>query len=450
MTRQNRVAILGMLASLASVAAGAGEAPAQDAQGIDYILRAGLSYSDNLFRAPSGSEQAVGAVAVGAEMRGKRDTGRLNYDVAVDLSRYQYFENYDGQTFGRALLDGSYAFVPDTLFWNARFDFDQFRDDLTRPLAPGNIDNQIAFSTGPEARLRLGSVMEAQGEAHYQFVRFSQSNLDSSTVGGRALLGRRANPRSFLAVGASADKVSYDDDVLAQAFDYDRSEAFARFEHTGQRTGVSAEAGYAKVSGATVDDSGPLFRGNIWRRLTPTLRGEVSYVREYPTSSATSFMTDPTVPGGGTVDNTILTAAPRVSQNLDANLSMTRTRTQALLAYSWHRDSSLIPAYGDRDYNEIRFRVSRQFTPKASGTFFAAYSTEDYTNFPDEFEDTTVGGILTILFGRSLGLDLRVEHHDRNATTAADAFKELSWGLFVRYSGAFGRRASLEEDIGLR
>jgi hypothetical protein len=136
-------------------------------------------------------------------------------------------------------------------------------------------------------------------------------------------------------------------------------------------------------------------------------------------------------------------------QSLNGNLSMTRTRTQAQLAYTWNRETSLIDAYGERDFSEVRFRVTRQFTPKASGTFFAAYSKEDYSDFPEEFNDTTFGGILTILFGRSLGLDLRVEHRDRDAVDPADANKELSWGLFLRYSGAFGRRTSLEEDIGL-
>ncbi|MEY2852889.1 MAG: hypothetical protein RL030_21, partial [Pseudomonadota bacterium] len=260
-----------MMALLASAMAGAGQAPADSTPGIDYILRAGFTFSDNLYRAPSGSEQSVGAATVGAEMRGVKDTGRLNYDVAVDLSRYQYFDSdVSGQTFGRALLDGRYAFVPDTIFWNAQLGFDQYRDDLSRPLVPGNIDNQVNFSTGPEARLRLGTVMEAQGEAHYQFVRYSETDFDNNTVGGRVLFGRRANPRSFLAVGASLDSISYDDDFYAQQFDFDRSELFGRFESTGQRTGISVEAGYAKAEGPVVDDSGPVFRGSLWRRLTPT------------------------------------------------------------------------------------------------------------------------------------------------------------------------------------
>jgi len=57
--------------------------------------------------------------------------------------------------------------------------------------------------------------------------------------------------------------------------------------------------------------------------------------------------------------------------------------------------------------------------------------------------------MLTILFGRSLGLDLRIESHSRSAPDPTDEYRELSWGLFLRYSGAFGRRTSLEEDIGL-
>lgn len=449
MRKRIRGAAIGMAALLASAAAGAAEAPGGGTPEINYIARAGLSYSDNLFRAPSGLEESVGAAAIGAEVHGRRETGRLHYDVAVDLSYYGYFEDYSSELFGRALLDGSYAFVPDTFFWNATFGFDQFRDDLTRPLAPDNLNNQITFSTGPEARLRMGTVTEAQGEAHYQFVRYSSSDLDSSTIGGRALLGRRANPRSFLAAGLSADSVSYDEELIAQAFDFDRQEVFGRFEHRGARTGITAEAGYASVSGPVVDDSGPLFRGHLWRRLTPTLRADVSYVREYPTSVATSYVADPTVPGGGAIDNTTLTATPRVATSFNAGLELTRTRTSAQLSYTWREDASLIDIFGDMNHSEIRFRVTRQFTPKASGTFFAARSSEDYTQFPEEFDDTILGGMLTILFGRSLGLDLRIEHRDRGANDPSQAYRELAWGVFVRYSGGFGRRSSLEDDIGL-
>ena len=418
---------------------------------VEYILRAGLAYSDNLFRAPAGLEAQVGSAAVGAELHGERDMGRLTYQLAADLSHYEYFEDYDSQTFGRARVEGNYAFVPDFFSWNALVAFDQVRDDLTRPLAPGNIDDQFSWSTGPEMNIRLGNTMAGYLEAHYQSIDYSESDLGSDTVGGRVMLQRRANPSSMLAIGGSYDDVMYEDDAVSGLFDFTRTEAFARVEKSGARTGVAAEVGYAQVEGDFVDDSGPVFRGTFSRQLSPTLYADVSYVHEYPTSSATSYVIDPTVPGGGNIDNSTLTAAPRIADSLDASLAMRRPRTEARLGYTWRQDDSLIEVLGKRDYNEIRFGVTRRFTPKADGSFYAARSQEDYSAFPDEFKETTLGGQLSIMFGRSVGLDLRVEYRDHDSNEEGGDSQELSWGLFVRYQGAFGRRSGLadEEELGL-
>jgi hypothetical protein len=417
------------------------------------VARAGFSYTDNLFRSPPGTENSTGAAAVGIEARGTRDTGRLTYDTAVNLAYYDYFGEFGNEIFGDARIEGAYAIVPDTFFWNGDFTYGQGRADFSRPMVPGNLEDQISWSTGPEVRLRMGRVMEAQLEAHYQQQRFSgTSQSDSDTIGGRALLVRRANPRSSLGLGGSYDQVSYVDGAVASLFDFDRQEVFGRVEHSTARNRMSFEAGYSTVSGQVVDDSGPLFRGSFSRRLTPTFSSDLSYVHEYPTSSAPTYGQDVTSPGSGGVDNTLLTAAPRVADTLNASLTMRRTRTEAVLSYVWRKEESLVEILGERDSNEWRFFVTRDFTPKASGSFFAARSDENFTVFADDNTETTFGARLTILFGQALGLDLQVEHRDRESEDPLGTSKELAGGIFLRYAGAFGRRGSLEngEQASLR
>lgn len=428
---------------LAPLAAGAAEPSAPE---VDYVLRAGTTYSDNLFRAPPGLENSVGAFAFGAEMRGGRETGRLLYAVALDVMRYEYFDEYSGETFGRALLEGSYDFVPETFRWNARAGFDQYADDPTRPLAPGNVNSELMFGTGPTFRARFRNAFEGQLDVDYEIVQYSGSDLDNQTLGGRALVGRRANPQSFLALGASYDDVAYDDELVSRAFDFRRQEAFTRYEHTGARSRIDAEVGYADVSGDFVDDNGPLFRGYLSRRLTPMLTASVGYIHEYPTSSGSSFETDPTGPGGGDVDNTIVVASPRVTDTLNFDLTLVRARTEAQLAYSSQNDESLIGLLGERSYDKWRFRVSRDFTPSARGTFYVAKASEEFTTFTQDYDDMIFGGELTILFGRSLGLDFRAEYRDRNAVASDEEYQEVAWGLFLRYSGGFGRSTTLSEQ----
>jgi hypothetical protein len=418
---------------------------------IDYVARAGLSYTDNVFRSPPGTEVSSGAFAVGVMANGERDTGRLTYQTAVDLSYNAYFDDIDGEVFGGASVSGAYAFVPDTFFWNADFIYNQVRQDLAGPLAPGNMGSQVTWSTGPELRLNLGSSTEAHLIGHYQGGSFPGSLTDNNTIGGRALLVRRSSPRAQLALGASYDKVSYRDDLTAELFDFDRQEAFARIDSSGPRDNLGVEAGYASVSGGNVDDSGPVFRGAYSRRLTPTLSGYLSYVHEYPTSSAPLFLEDASVPGSGITDESI-SAVPRVADSFDASLVLHRTRSEARLSYSLRKEESLEQSLGSRNYSELRFFVSRRFTPKASGSFYAARSKETFTVFAEDANETMIGGLLTILFGRSLGLELQVEYRDRDSQDPLESSKEFATGLFLRYSGAFGRNQPLDngESLGLQ
>lgn len=421
--------------------------------GIDYVLRAGVSYTDNLFRSPAGLESSSGAAVLGVFANGQRDTGRLTYRTAVDLWYNAYFSEFDSQVFGGATFDGAYAFVEDTFLWNGSFAYNQVRQDISAPLAPGNMGAQVNWSTGPEFRFRFGQALEAQLSAHYQAASYpgDQAQGDNTTIGGRALLARRSGPRSMIALGASVDDLRYDQDLVAELFDFTRREVFARYETSGVRNRIAAEAGYSTVSGSNVDDSGPVFRGTFSRRLTPTLDGFLSYVREYPVSSPQLRFEDPAEPGTGTPDETLLTSSPRIAQTFGATLAMERTRTNARLSYSLRKEESLLELLGKRDYSDLRFFVQRQFTPKASGAFFVSLTSDNFTAFAEDADETTVGGLFTIMLGGSLGLDLQLEHRDRDSENPMGSSKELSGGIFLRYSGAFGRRApSSLESMGLQ
>jgi hypothetical protein len=299
---------------------------------LTYVLRAGAYYTDNLFLLPEGQETSAGAGVFGVTANGQRDSGRLTYQTNANLSYYAYFRDYDSQIFGDAAFDGAVAIVPDRIFWNGRVNYNQVRENAASPMAPGNMSDQLIWSTGPEVHLRMGSFMEAQLSGHYQRAGYSgaQSVNDSETAGGRALLARRSNPRTLLAVGAAYDDVSYADDALS-VFDFKRKEYFAHYATEGVRTRLTAEAGYATINGDAFEDKGLMFRGSLNRRLTPTLEGSLNYAHEYPTSASAGFMTNPLVPGVGGPDQTILTTAPRGNRPSCRVRALSRAKPSELL-----------------------------------------------------------------------------------------------------------------------
>ena len=140
-------------------------------------------------------------------------------------------------------------------------------------------------------------------------------------------------------MGFSIDDVAYLFSNNSTDFDYKRKEAFLRLEQLGVRTRIEAEVGMADLSGTQADDSGPMARLRLSRRLTPMLTAFAAYAREYPTS-------DVPTQGSGLgsaptpTDSSILTSAPRLADIGEVGLGLNRPRARAQISFSRRKEES--------------------------------------------------------------------------------------------------------------
>lgn len=398
----------------------------------DYALRAGVDASDNIDRLPADTRNSVAGVA-GLQLNGHENAGRLKYDLATDVAYYNYLNrsDLDPELRGQAFMQGSYGFIPDQFGWNGSLGYSQLREDPLRPSAPGNRESLTSVATGPWLRLRLGETMEADVSGQYARQAYSKQPSDNETWGGRALLARRPNPHSMLALGVAYDRVSYISNPAGDAFDYRRREAFLRTELQGARTGLQLEAGYSDMTGRLVDSNGPVLRLNVNRRLTPSLTGFVNAAREYVTSEPTDQQF---VPGG----DAQLTAGPRRATRLDGGLRFERPRTQIELAYQWRSETAQAGQADSRDYAQVRGSLARVFTPRVRGALFASFSDESFSAYSADSLEYIYGAQLGISLGRSLGLDLRLQHNERNGNAQFPGYSEMTGGLYLRYGRTQG------------
>lgn len=408
--------------------------PAQ-AQTVDleYELRAGGAYSDNVERTASNEIDSFAAV-LGARVRGGKDTGRLQFALSSDVAYYEYLDSaVDGELVGSAFAESSYEFVPDTFSWELDGSFAQIRESLLRPAGPGNRDDVLTFSTGPTVSGRFGDAFEAQLEGRYTTSTYSNRDFDNDTLGARLVVGRRLSARSLVGVGVAFDDVTYDSQLGLGSFDFERREAFVRFQAEAARTSLSIDAGYAQVEGANVDDSGPMVRLEATRQLSPFISGFLAYTQQYPTSDAPALVPADALDREVLGDGSILTAAPRVAKSGEIGLRLNRPRTFAELAYAQTRETGLIVASGDRSLDSFRASVGRNFSPRSNGQIFALLTTEDLPVLTADADELSVGAELSLTFGRNLGLDFRVEYRDREGATALDTYTEIGAGVFLRY-----------------
>jgi len=447
MKNNNLVRVLAICGSLIALGANAAE---EEPGGLEYTLRVGGAYSDNVVRSPSPLEEGAGSVAFGGELRGSRPTGRFKYDVGGEIMRYEYLDYYNGgETFGRGVASGSYDFSPEHFTWNGRIDFDQFRADLFQPLAPGNAQDVVTMSTGPSLRAQLFGALDSQLDVVYERAYYEGNTVDSQTVGGDLELGRRRGPQSRYGLGASFDDVSYMGGPLVGAvLDFQRSEVFLYGHFAGARTQLSIEAGYTQAEGNTFDDDGPMGNLRLTRQMSPSLSAYLGYRHEIPTSQTAPNVSDPTVGGGGVANNSVVTSSPREAWRGEAGFTYVGPRSEGEIGFYHLDERSFIQALGDHTYDELRARVTRRFTPNSYGMIYAAYSREEFTAFAQEFDELKAGAQYAHNLTRSTALEVRIEYRDRDGDTNDSSYSEFSGGLFLTYTGSvFGRTTSALPDV---
>jgi hypothetical protein len=443
---KSHVRALAICTSLIAIGARAADQPDT---ALDYVLRAGMAYSDNVFRQSSPLEEDSSSIAAGAELRGERSTGRLRYTAALDFMHYEYINSTaDSETLGRGLVSGSYDFLPDHFTWNASVGFDQLRGDPLQPLAPGNVENVTTVSTGPTLRGELFGAVDTQLDGHYEHAYYSGNTVDNQTVGGQLRLGRRTGPNSRFGLGGSLDDVSYLGGPLSSALDFQRSEAFLYGELHGARTEFSGEVGYSQANGDSFSGDGPMARIRLTRKMSPALSAYVGYRLEYPTSQPGASVSDPTAAGGGVINTSLVTSSPRQAQTGEVGFAYNRTRSQGSIGLYRLDEKSLITGLGHHTYDELRASVTRNFTPLSRGTLYASYSKEDFSAFAQSYDEVRGGASFGHDFTRSLGLDVRIEYQDRSGNGSNSSYNEFSGGVFLRYSGSLLGRATATSQGG--
>jgi hypothetical protein len=366
----------------------------------------------------------------------------------MELWRYQYLSHYSGgDTFGRGLLSGSYAFSPEHFKWNASFNFDQLREDVFRPIGPGNVENLITLSTGPTVQGKLFGAIDTQLDAHATKALYSGDSIDNQTVGGRLVLGHRSGPRSNLGVGGSIDDVSYLGGPASSLFDFQRREVFLHTDLRGVRTELTAELGYAEAVGETFDGDGPLARIQLTHEMSPALEAYLGYRHEYPTSQPALSVSDPTAGGGGVFNTSLVTSSPREAWVGEAGFRYKKSRSEGQIGFYHLGEDSLITGLGSHTYDELRARVIRDLTPRSTGTLYAAYSREDFSAFNEGSDDIHAGVEYTYSFTRSIGMEVRVQYQSRNGKGGSISYNEFNGGVFLTYSGSLlGRSAATPKD----
>jgi len=423
---------------------------------LSYGVDAGIAETDNVNLAPTNAVSQTMAVA-DLDFDVKQLTRLFDLDAKGNFSYLDYLQNaYGGQLVGRFDGTGKVALIPERLTWVVQDDFGQAALDPFTPQTPNNLENVNYLSTGPDVALRFGGTTFLNLSARVARAQYQTSPFNSNRVLGNAAVGFQLSPASTISLNADTERVLFENTVFNT--DFDRTNAFVRYDIQGARTGFSVDLGGTRIQQGGTSTSGALARVQVSRKVSAAATLTFTAGHDL-TDGSTSFSS---LPAGaiGIVGNApaALTSATYTSNYASAGWQYVRNRTTIAVTGRYEKDVYLNADASQFDLTRggAEFSVERKMTPSLTAQLLGRLYKTKYPHavvvagigavLPNEFglvtgdeigsadySDALVGASLSWRHGRALEIRLRVEHTSRETTGINVGFHENRAYLTIGY-----------------
>jgi len=426
-TQRLPVAIVSILALVSTAAA----------ETLTYGVDVGVAESDNVTLVSMDKVSQTMAIA-DADFDFKQRSRLLDADLRGNFSYLDYLQNaFGNQLIGRFDGIAHFALVPERLIWVLQDDFGQSTLDPFTPMTPTNLENVNYVSTGPDLAFRLGGTSFLNMGARIARAQYATSPFNSNRLLGNIAWGLQLSALSSLSLNADTERVDFANTVVNT--DFNRTDAFARYEVHGARTELSADLGATRISQSGASTTGGLGRIELARKISPAARLTLSVGRDL-TDASTSFSTLQS----GAIGIVGTAPAAQTSGSYTSNYAAVRwqyKRNRTTIAVTGHWEKDLYGTQPALDYRRggAEFNVERRLTHALTAQILGRLYKTDYAravvnplNGSSDYSDGLIAAALSWRHGRGLEVRLRGEHTSRVATGAA-GFRENRVLLTVGY-----------------
>ncbi|WP_347261676.1 hypothetical protein [Rudaea sp.] len=409
-----------------------------DAQSLNYTLQLGVEHNDNI--AETATQRVEETVLIPRLTFDWLEQGSTLQAQANGLIEYRDYTGgrFDNELRGQLSGIANWVIVPQRL----SFDFEDYAG--VQPVnvfqssnAPGQQQQTNVFSLGPTLLFRAGAGL--RGEADLRYTNSTASvtkefNSQRYSAGVRAI--RDLSPTDQLSANVDVQHIHFTDSTGGP--DYDRYAAYARYLSKLSQIDLDFALGYTSLDFSHAPgSSGPLLRGDVKWRATPSSTLELGFARRY--SDATQdLMIDPSAlvartTGGPIVAGSVpITSQVYLEKRFDLSYSYQVPRLNVRLA-PFYRDLqySLVPSVNqaelgatDQTTHGAVASASYQLRPLWMAGFDASEETRKYTLIDRRDEDLRYGLFLTNQLARRWSWRLDLIHNQRSSTVALQRFRE--------------------------
>jgi hypothetical protein len=408
-----------------------GDVTAALAENLSYGVAVGVGETDNVTLTPTEKVSQTLAVAdidfLVAEERRLFDISAKGNFSYLDFLQGAYNDELIGRFDGLAHVE----LVPGIVTWALKDDFGQAQIDPFATATPTNLENINFLSTGPDLKLRLGTLGFVDVAARYAHTQYQVSPFDNNRYTGSIAVGEPLSAFSVVSLNGTAEHVVFDNTLVNTNFE--RYGLYGGYELQGVRTGITANAGVIQVDQDLHPTTGPVLKLQGVRKVSPAA---------VLTFSAGRTLTDGSASFGnlhsgasGVIDNA---PASQTSTNYtvsyaSAQWTYNRSRTTFSLSGTWEKDDYVGMSSLDLKREGMEFNMQRRLSQVLTAQLIGSIEKTDYRqhNFVDT--DGQVGLRFTLHDARGLELRFDYAHNFRIVSGVGTGYEANRAQLTVGY-----------------
>jgi len=373
----------------------------------------GIGETDNVFLTrPPITSQTLGLLGLDFDVQhqGKQfqleTTGDFEY---TDYMQRAFDDHLFGRFDGRAALD----LIPGVWKWVVEDYFGQAQVDPFTPLTPYNLEYVNVFSTGPDFKFRLGSNGFVTASLRESLTHFQTSPLSGNRELASLAVGEQLSAQSSISLNVDEQRLRFEEQTPVNE-DYDRRDAYARYELRGARTDIDFDLGVTQTNQSGTWVSAPLALLSLRRLLAPSLTLTLSGGHQ-ATDASDSFRNLKTGAAGGIVVAVPADTAETYLNNFGlADLRFQSRRTTIALSARAERDSYPQSRAFDHTTTAVEAYMERRLTPVLALQLSGSWQHIRYDSAAYYETDWPIGAALVLTPAKHLEFKLRADRTRRD------------------------------------
>lgn len=395
------------------------------------LLRADVSHTDNATRTADATAQEDTLGAVGVVGKYQRNGTKLDVTFDGNLDWVTYLDNsYGSQVFGYAEGSALWGTTADFFQFLVQDNYGQARTDAFAAPTPDTLESINNLTAGPAFNFHFGPKTLMTVFGLYRNTDYEKSDFDSEGVQGGVSLARATSESGRISLNGVVDQVNFEDQTFAT--DYDTRQAYLRYQNSGARTAITADAGYNEIEQAGRTNGGALVRLGLQRRISAASFLQFDVAQGY-TANANTAGQAPIAGANPNTPDALAIADPMEGRSAQLAWRTVLPRTSFHVSAYWRDEQYQNLTQFDRSIRGVEATVTRRLRSTLTLLLQGTLEKEEYDNLDANNDTTTLVAELNNSFGRRIALALRYERYRRSGSSAIQEYTENRIGLRLTY-----------------